>query len=143
LRRDGLESGFRFFDRALQSWHLIRTAGFDMRAIGLAALLAGLAACGCGQLAPMRIASTRGNAPVVAVLKSPPAGAVELGQVSATTCLNRLWDSRPGWDAALDSLKQEAARKGANGLTEVRYEEASVLLCASALRVSGTALKLP
>ena len=62
-----------------------------------------------------------------AVLESPPAGAIELGQVSATTCLNRLWDRRPGWDAALDSLKQEAARKGANGLTEVRYEEVPAL----------------
>jgi Putative heavy-metal-binding len=114
-----------------------------MRAGALGALFAGLAASACGQIEPMRIAARGGNVPVVAVLKSLPAGAAQLGQVSATTCLNRFWDSRPGWDAALDSLKQEAARKGANALTGVRYEEASVLLCASALRVSGTAVKLP
>jgi hypothetical protein len=91
----------------------------------------------------MRIASRGGNVPVVAVLTDRPADAVELGQVSATTCLNRLWDSRPGWDAALDSLKQKAADKGANALTGVSYEEASVLLCPSALQVTGTALKIP
>jgi Putative heavy-metal-binding len=109
----------------------------------LGAFLAGLAASGCAQLEPMCIASRASNVPVVAVLKDQPADAVELGQVSATTCLNRIWDSRPGWDAALDSLKQKAASKGANALTGVSYEEASVVYCASALQVSGTALKIP
>ena len=82
--------------------------------------------------------------PIVAVLEEDqPPNALQLGRVSAVTCLNRMWDRRPGWDAALDSLKQEAASKGANAITQVRYQEASVLLCASALQVSGTALKLP
>ena len=90
----------------------------------------------------MRFGSTAKDVPIVAVLKEKPAAAFELGQVSATTCLNRLWDNRPGWDVALDSLKKEAAAKGANGLADVHYEEANVLLCASALKVSGLALRL-
>ena len=114
-----------------------------MHARGLVTLLAGLAAAGCGQLGPLRIGSASTGIPVVAVVEHRPPGSVDLGQVSATTCLNRLWDSRPGWDAALGALKQQASSKGANALAGLRYEEASVLLCASALQVSGTALKLP
>lgn len=108
----------------------------------LAAVLAGLAVSGCGLLEAMRIGSAAKPVPVVTVFKERPAAAFDLGQVSATTCLNRLWDPRPGWDVALDSLKQEAAAKGANALTEVRYEEGNVLLCASALKVTGQALKI-
>jgi hypothetical protein len=108
----------------------------------LAAVLAGLAVSGCGLLEAMRIGSAAKPVPVVTVFKERPAAALDLGQVSATTCLNRLWDPRPGWDVALDSLKQEAAAKGANALTEVRYEEGNVLLCASALKVTGQALKI-
>jgi hypothetical protein len=108
----------------------------------LAAVLAGLAVSGCGLLEAMRIGSAAKPVPVVTVFREKPAAALDLGQVSATTCLNRLWDPRPGWDVALDSLKQEAAGKGANALTEVRYEEGNVLLCASALKVTGQALKI-
>lgn len=82
------------------------------------------------------------SVPVVAVLSQKPAGATVVGPVSATTCLNRLWDRRAGWDAALDAAKVQAGRQGANALLDVEYEEGEALLCPSSLKVSGTALRL-
>jgi hypothetical protein len=106
-------------------------------------LFVAMTASACGQIEPLRVGATARSVPVVAVLEAKPANAADLGQVSATTCLNRFWDSRTGWDAALDTLKQKAAAKGANALSDVRYEEGNVLLCASSLQVSGTAFRLP
>jgi hypothetical protein len=97
----------------------------------------------CGQIEPMRIAAKGSNAPVVAVLDNKPANAVEIGQVNKTTCLNRFWDRRAGWDIALDAAKTEAAAKGANALVGVRYEDGRVLPCGSSLKVTGTAIRVP
>jgi hypothetical protein len=97
----------------------------------------------CGQIEPLRVTATGANIPVVAVLDKAPAGAAKLGEITETTCLNRLWDRRAGWDAALDTVKKQAAAKGADALSGVRYEEGNVVLCPSSLKVSATALKLP
>lgn len=105
-------------------------------------MLAVILLSGCAELEPLRI-SNSAPAPVVAVLKTPPAGAVRLGQVSETTCLNRFWDNRYGWDAALDYLKVKAAAMGADAVSDVRYQEGTVLLCPSSLMVSGIALRMP
>lgn len=91
----------------------------------------------------MRVAATGANVPVVAVLEQTPPGAANLGGVTETTCLNRLWDRRAGWDVALDAVKRQAAARGANALSGVRYEEGTIVLCPSSLKVSATALKLP
>src|SRR3954465_16080874 len=97
---------------------------------------------GCAQFRPLQ-APPADEVPAVTVADKRPDRATDLGPVEATSCLNRLWDPRPGWDIALDSLKSVAAAKGADALTDIRYGEASVLMCPTALKVSGTALKLP
>lgn len=97
---------------------------------------------GCAQLRPLQ-APPADEVPAVTVADKRPDRATDLGPVEATSCLNRLWDPRPGWDIALDALKSVAAAKGADALTDVTYGEASVFLCPTALKVSGTALKLP
>jgi hypothetical protein len=114
-----------------------------MRTETFAVLFATMTVSACGQIETVRFRATAASIPVVAVLEEKPAGATELGQISATTCLNRLWDARAGWDAALDAAKQKAAAKGANALSDVRYEEGNAVLRASSLKVSGTALTLP
>ena len=85
---------------------------------------------GCAQLRPLQ-APPADEVPAVTVADKRPDRATDLGPVEATSCLNRLWDPRPGWDIALDAL------------TDVTYGEASVFLCPTALKVSGTALRLP
>lgn len=114
-----------------------------MRTETFPALVAAMAVAACGQIEPMRIAAKNSNAPVVAVLDNKPANAVEIGQFSTTTCLNRFWDRRAGWDIALDAAKAKAAARGANALAGVRYEEGNVLPCGSSLKVSGTAIRVP
>jgi hypothetical protein len=114
-----------------------------MRTETLAVLLAMTTVSACGQIEPVRVMARGAGVPVMAVLDAPPAGAADLGQVTATTCMNRIWDRRMGWDAALDAVKEKAAAKGANALAGVRYEEGNVMLCTSSLKVSATALKVP
>jgi hypothetical protein len=104
-------------------------------------MLAGILLSSCAELEPLRI-SNSAPVPVVAVLETPPAGAVRLGQISETTCLNRFWDNRLGWGAALDYLKVKAAAMGADAVSEVRYQEGTILLCPSSLMVSGIALRV-
>lgn len=113
-----------------------------MRTETFPVLVAAMAAAACGQIEP-RIAAKGATVPVVAVLDNKPANAVEIGQVSTTTCLNRFWDRRAGWDVALDAAKTQAAAKGANALAGVRYEDGRVLPCGSSLKVSGTAIRIP
>lgn len=114
-----------------------------MRTETFPVLVAAMALAACGQIEPMRVAAKGNSVPVVAVLDNKPANAVEIGQVSTTTCLNRFWDRRAGWDVALDAAKTEAAAKGANALAGVRYEDGRVLPCGSSLKVSGTAIRVP
>jgi hypothetical protein len=114
-----------------------------MRTQTLAVLLTVTNVSACGQIEPVRIAASGARVPVMAVLEATPAEAADLGQVTATTCMNRIWDRRMGWDAALDAVKTKAAAKGANALSGVRYEEGNVVLCTSSLKVSATALKVP
>jgi hypothetical protein len=114
-----------------------------MRTETFPVLVAAVALAACGQIEPMRLAAKESSAPVVAVLDNKPANAVEIGQVSKTTCLNRFWDGRAGWDIALDAAKTGAAAKGANALVGVRYEDGRVLPCGSSLKVTGTAIRVP
>ncbi len=114
-----------------------------MRTETLAVLFGVTTISACGQIEPVRVTATGAGVPVVAVLETTPADAADLGQVTATTCMNRIWDQRMGWDAALDAVKTKAAAKGANALSGVRYEEGNVVLCTSSLKVSATALKVP
>lgn len=111
----------------------------------LTLLIAGIPITGCAQLESLRLSNTASvtNAPVVATVETRPREAVELGRIEAMSCLNRLWDTRPGWDAALDSLKQKAAAQGANALTDIRYQDGTALFCPSSLSVSATMLKIP
>jgi len=97
---------------------------------------------GCAQLRPLQ-APPADEVPAVTVVDKRPDRAADLGPVEAVSCLNRLWDPRPGWDIALDALKSVAAAKGADALTDIHYGEASVFMCPTALKVSATALKLP
>ena len=114
-----------------------------MRTETFPVLVAAMAVAACGPVEPMRIAAKDSNVPVVAVLDNKPANAVEIGQVNKTTCLNRFWDRRAGWDIALDAAKTEAAAKGANALVGVRYEDGRILPCGSSLKVTGTAIRVP
>jgi hypothetical protein len=114
-----------------------------MRIEPLLVLFGAIAVSACGQIEPLRVTATGANIPVVAILDKAPAGAANLGEITETTCLNRLWDRRAGWDAALDTVKKQAAAKGADAQSGDRYEEGNVVLCPSSLKVSATALKLP
>jgi hypothetical protein len=120
-----------------------KQASNRMRIETLAVLLAALSGSACAQMAPLRINTAKTAVPVVAVLEEKPAGAAELGPLTTTTCLNRFWDSRPGWDVALDATKQQASAMGANALTDVRYEEGNVLLCSTSLKITAVALRVP
>jgi hypothetical protein len=76
----------------------------------------------------------------IAVFEKAPADAIDLGEVSESTCLNRFLDPRPGWEIALDNLKLAAVRKGANSVAGVTYEDSNRFFCATGLKLSAHAI---
>jgi hypothetical protein len=108
-------------------------------------LLLALLLAGCAGTEPLRASSSAAaqQASTVAVLQTKPPGAQPLGTVSATACLNQLWRSRPGWDLALDKLKRKAAGRGANALTDIRFQDGLLLACPSSLKATGLAMRVP
>jgi len=101
-------------------------------------LLLPLVACAGAQTLGLRSAHTK--APSIAVFEQMPTDATDLGEVSADTCLNNFFDPRLGSEIALDNLKIAAARKGANSVAGVTYEESNRFFCATGLKLTAQAL---
>jgi hypothetical protein len=106
---------------------------------GLSALpLLLLGACAGAQTIGLHAAQA--EVPPIAVFEQTPADAVDLGEVSDTTCLNNFFDPRPGWEIALNGLKIAAARKGANSMSGVTYQESNRFFCATGLKLTARAI---
>src|SRR6185436_18286920 len=97
-----------------------------------------LAACAGTQT--ISVHSSQTKLPSVTVFEQTPVDAVDLGEISETTCLNNFFDPRPGWQRALDNLKAAAFKKGANAVSLVTYEDSNRLLCATGLKLTAHAL---
>ena len=97
-----------------------------------------LVACAGAQTLGLHSAHT--TAPPLAVFEQAPADAAFLGKVRADTCLNNFFDPRLGSEIALDNLKIAAARKGANSVAGVTYEESNRFFCATGLKLTAQAL---
>ncbi len=100
-----------------------------------------LVASGCAQWQDLGVHSAAAPPPSVAVFQDMPQAAVDLGAVTTTTCLNRIWEARPGWELALDDLKRAAAGMGANAVAQVVSEEGNVFFCPSSLKLTARALQ--
>ena len=100
-----------------------------------------LVASSCAQWQDLGVHSAAAPPPSVAVFQDMPQAAVDLGAVTTTTCLNRIWDARPGWELALDDLKRAAAGMGANAVANVVSEEGNVFFCPSSLKLTARALQ--
>ena len=94
----------------------------------------------CAGAQTLGLHSARTKAPSVAVFEQTPADAVDLGEVSADTCLNNFFDPRLGSEIALDNLKIAAAGKGANSVAGVTYEESNRFFCATGLKLTAHAI---
>jgi len=97
-----------------------------------------LVACAGAQTLGLHSAHTK--APSIAVFEQIPTDAMDLGKVSEDTCLNNFFDPRLGSEIALDNLKIAAARKGANSVAGVTYEESNRFFCATGLKLTAHAL---
>ena len=97
-----------------------------------------LAACGGAHSISGYAAQTKVSS--IAVFEQTPADAVDLGEISETTCLNNFFDPRPGSERALDRLKGAASSKGANAVSLVTYKDSSRLFCATGLKLTAHAL---
>jgi hypothetical protein len=84
--------------------------------------------------------SAQPTIPPLAVFERSPAHAVDLGEVSATTCLNNFFDSRPSWKIALDNIKVVAAQRGANSVSGVTYADRNLFLCPTGLKFTARAI---
>ncbi len=100
-----------------------------------------LVASGCAERQDLGVHSAAAPPPAVAVFQDIPQAAVDLGAVTTTSCLNRIWDARPGWELALDDLKRAAAGMGANAVAHVVSEEGNVFFCPSSLKLTARALQ--
>ena len=97
-----------------------------------------LGACAGAQSISVHSAQTK--LPSVTVFEQTPVDAVDLGKISETTCLNNFFDPRPGWQRALDNLKDAAFKKGANAVSMVTYEDSNRLFCATGLKLTAHAI---
>jgi hypothetical protein len=84
--------------------------------------------------------SAQPTIPPLAVFERSPAHALDLGEVSATTCLNSFFDSRPSWEIALDNIKVVAAQRGANSVSGVTYADRNLFLCPTGLKLTARAI---
>jgi hypothetical protein len=108
--------------------------------LGLSAapLLVLVGACAGPQA--ISVHSSQTKPPSVTVFERIPEDAVDLGEISETTCLNNFLDPRPGWQRALDNLKAAALEKGANAVSLVTYEDSNRLFCATGLKLTAHAI---
>lgn len=112
-----------------------------------AAVAASVFCAGC--VGPLSGAVSSADAPAapiapIKVVDSVPAGAVQIGEISALTCKNKIWEPDVTEAGALDLLKRKAADIGAAGVASVRYRSGSVSLisnCWSSITAIGTAFR--
>jgi hypothetical protein len=97
-----------------------------------------LGACAGAQSISVHSAQTKVQS--ITVFEQTPVDAVDLGEISKTTCLNNFFDPRPGWQRALDNLKVAALEKGANAVSLVTYEDSNRLFCATGLKLTAHAI---
>ena len=94
----------------------------------------------CAGAQTMSVYSSQTKLPSVTVFEQTPVDAVDLGEISETTCLNNVFDPRPGWQRALDHLKDAAFKKGANAVSLVTYRDSNRLFCATGLKLTAHAI---
>lgn len=90
-------------------------------------------------LPDINVGNLRDAIRTVRVYPSVPAGAVEVGQLSASRCHRNFLDEAPTDEAVLIDLKVSAYAQGADGLTQVSYKKESGLSSNCWQILTGTA----
>lgn len=98
-------------------------------------LLPALLLCGCSttgvvNTAPEQVAiipsDVASQGAGVAIVASPPAGAVERGKLDAYACQKYNYDPQPNDELAIAMLKAEAAKVGATSIAAVKLSRSNV-----------------
>lgn len=116
----------------------------------LAILVCALALAGCATSRNVRTSAEATASPeaqrYVVVATKTPAGAKEIGQITAARCHRNTFDPVPTEQQVIEDLQGEAYAKGANGISQVKVEKTGMTFasnCWQLLKGSATAFSNP